>query len=107
MVANGNGAVSFIKGETYKYSVVFSGANASDITGVKISCNVLGFCHALSQDPTNTARWYYVFTSGETSAFNAYKTTYSLTVTTSISDIETQILANQLFEVKQNRNPSC
>lgn len=84
---NGNLDVKIVKGQAFQLCVEFDGEASGSITSVQVKCSKLNFDHDLNQDIKNTKRWYYNFTSEETSKFDDVITTYTLIVYNSIEEI--------------------
>jgi hypothetical protein len=101
---NGSLGVKFNKGEAYLYKVDFT-SNADLVTEVYISCASLDFCHALTQETTDTSVWHYLFDKDETNTFTSCVTTYTLTVHSSDNNLEPQKLVNQEFIINADKNP--
>ena len=74
------------------------------VANVCISCSEYDFCHKLTQNEIDSAEWSYLFSAEETSTFTPSRTTYSLTVYCTEPNINPQILTEQSFVVKDNKN---
>lgn len=103
----GYAPVNFIQGAAFKYEIQFDEQSYQYVTSVHISCRALNFCHKLDQDKSNPRKWYHLFDAEESKSLRPVKTTYNITVYSSIEELNPQILANQTFEVVRNSNPSC
>ena len=100
----GNCPVQFVKGEPYEYKIRCDDNMSSFVSKVCISCSQYAFCHNLTQNSIDTTEWSYLFPAEETDKFLPNRTTYSLTVYCTEPNINPQILTEQLFEVKDNKN---
>lgn len=103
----GNCPVQFVKGEPYEYKIRFDDDMAGFVAKVCISCSRYNFCHYLTQSEVDSAEWSYLFEAEETKNFIAGRTSYSLTVHCTDPKINPQILTEQLFEVKANKDECC
>lgn len=103
----GNCPISFVKGEPYEYKIRFDENMSAFVSKVCISSSHYGFCHYLTQNEIVLNEWSYLFGANETKEFTPCRTTYSLTVYCTEPNINPQILTEQLFEVKDNKNECC
>lgn len=102
-MVQGSCPVRMVQGEAYKYELQIDENVAEFVTAIYISCKTLDFCHALTKN-NDTGNWEYSFYENETKEFPKILTTYSVTIHSSIPDLEPQILINQTFEVYENKN---
>lgn len=105
MAVHGEIKVELVQGQAYNYSIVFDDTSAQFVDKVFISSSKLGFCHELAKDNANLSKWSYLFTAEETKEFCQMITTHSVTIHSSLAELEPQILIDQPFVVLHDKNP--
>lgn len=105
MAVHGEIKVELVQGQAYNYSIVFDDTSAQFVDKVFISSSKLGFCHELTKDNANPSKWSYLFTAEETKGFCQMITTHSVTIHSSLAELEPQILIDQPFIVLHDKNP--
>lgn len=104
-MVQGQVRVVMVQGQAYFYELEFSGDTASVVTKVVISSDRFNFCHELERNANEPNKWSYLFTEQETLGFDAVDGTHSITIYSSVEELNPQILPNQLFSVCKNQNP--
>ena len=107
MAITGTAPIRLVQGSAYNYELEFDETTAEFVSAVYISCKELNFCHALIQNAEETKKWAYLFTAEETVKFKPVFVNYSITVHSTLLELEPQILVEQEFKVIANKNPQC
>lgn len=105
MAITGTAPVQLVVGEAYNYELEFDETTSSFVNAVFITSKDLGFCHELVQNVDEPTRWSYLFEGTETEKFKPIFTTYSITIHSTLPELEPQILVEQNFKVVANNNP--
>lgn len=105
MAVNGQIKVELVQGQAYNYSIVFDDTSAQFVDKVFISSSKLGFCHELVRDNANLSKWTYLFTAEETKGFCQMITTHTVTIHSTLAELDPQMLIDQPFVVLQDKNP--